>query len=384
MKEMSKTVQKFGQSIFTTISQMAHQYGAINLSQGMPDFDGPLIPRQAASDAILQAKNQQSPAHGLLNFREQIAELYQNYYQLSYCPNQEITITCGATEGLMSSFLAILNPGDEVIVFEPFFDTYLPAIEMCGAIPKVLTLRAPTFSIDFDELENAIGQRTKAILLNFPHNPTGKVLPKHDAEKLAAIAIKNDLYILSDEVYQFLVFDNEKHRPLASYPGLKERTFTISSTGKTLGLTGWRLGWVAAPIALTEAVRLVHQNITFAAARPLQEGASVGLKNLADYLPQFVSSYQQKRDYLYYGLKECGFAPLLPQSSYFILAPVPTKEDDVSFVKKLIHEAKVAAIPCSAFYTQSNEGRSWLRFCFAKEQATLEEAIHRLKSNLHL
>lgn len=384
MKELSKIAKSFEQSVFTTISQLSSSTGSINLSQGMPDFDGPLIPREAAVHAIMSQMNQQSPAHGLLELRQIISNNYQSFYQLDYSPENEITITVGATEGLMSTFLSLLNPLDEVIVFEPFFDTYIPAIKLCGAVPVIQTLHAPTFEIDFNELEKAITKRTKAIVINTPHNPTGKILTQEARHNLANIILKHDLYLISDEVYQFLTYDQLLHTPLAKEEALKDRTFTISSTGKTLGLTGWRVGWVAAPAPLTHLVRMVHQNVTFAAARPLQYGAYHGLSSLSASLASFKQIYQAKRDILFDGLKQAGFSPLLPESSYFIMTPVPTEESDMDFVLRMVHQSKVAAIPCSAFYQKSSEGKRWLRFCFAKEDQTLQEAIVRLKDKLKL
>ncbi len=379
MKETSKIVDSFKESIFTSISQLALDHGAINLSQGVPDFNGPLYPRQYVSQAVLDCQNQQTPAQGLLELRQAVGKNYQKYFNLNYSPQSDITITCGATEGLLSTFLAILNPGDEVIVFEPFFDTYIPVIEMCQAKAIVLTLDAPEFLIDIKKLEEAITPQTKAIVTNYPHNPSGALLSANIVAQLARVVVQHDLYVISDEVYQFLIYDNHQFAPLACHPDLYPRTFTISSSGKTFGFTGWRVGWVAAPPALSRLIRLVHQNTTFAAPRPLQLGACAGFTIFDDYLPEFVATYQKKRDLLFNGLKSIGYQPLLPVSTYFILCPVPTEEDDVTYIRRMITESKVAAIPCSAFYRNSAAGKKWIRFCFAKEDHTLEQGLIQLR-----
>ena len=241
MKPTSFVVNSFKESIFTTITQLAKEKGAINLSQGMPDFDGPQWVRDYAINAIRKGLNQQAPAHGILDLRQSIAEATKKNYGVSYCPTDEVTVTAGATEALFSSIFALVNPGDEVIVIEPFFDTYIPAIKMAGGIPVISTLRAPNFRPNFEELEKLFTPKTKLLILNTPHNPTGTLLTRSELEQLRDLLIKEDCYLLSDEVYEHLIFDNASHIPPASIEGLYERTISVSSTGKTLGLTGWRI-----------------------------------------------------------------------------------------------------------------------------------------------
>ncbi len=378
MKTPSSIISCFEESIFTQISDLALRHHAINLSQGIPEFDGPLFVKQAAIQAILSKFNQQGPASGNLNLREAVSEIYRRHYQLHFDPQSEITITCGATEALFCSLQSILNPGDEVIVFEPFFDTYLPAIQMCHAKAVVQTLYAPDFQIDFDQLKLALSKNTKAMILNYPHNPTGQLLSVEAVQKLADLVDEFDLYVVSDEVYQFLIYDHEAFTPLAKHAKLRERTFTISSTGKSLSFTGWRVGWVAASPQLSSLVRRVHQNVTFAAPNPLQQAAAAGFENYATHLPEFIESYQSKRDLLFNGLQQLGLKPLLPRSTYFILCPVPEGQSDTDFVEKMIRKHRVAAIPCSAFYQHKEIGGQWIRFCFAKEEQTLVQACQRL------
>ncbi len=384
MKSTSRVVKNFKESIFTTITQLATEKGAINLSQGMPDFDGPQWVRDYAINAIRQGQNQQAPAHGIVELRESIADTIKKYYGLSYCPISEITVTTGATEALFSSIMALVNPGDEIIVVEPFFDTYIPAIELAGGIPVITTLKAPEFRLNFDHLRSLFTDKTKLMILNTPHNPTGTILSYDELSQLRDLIVENDCYLISDEVYEHLTYDDQKHLPPATIEGLYDRTITISSTGKTLGLTGWRIGWACAPSEIAHQIRMVHQNNTFSAPRPLQEAMAKGLRRLDDYLPSFRENYTQKRDLLFSGLKDAGLSPIKPSSSYFILCPIPedTDHNSIEFVKKLIEEHGVAAIPCSPFYLTSNEGDRLIRFCFAKKDETLLSAIENLKGKL--
>lgn len=379
MKELSNTASNFKESVFTTISQLARENDAINLSQGMPDFDGPDWVKQYAIDAISSGKNQQAPAHGTLELRESISSKYSRLSSLSYDPNTDITVTAGATEALFSTILALVNPGDEVVIIEPFFDTYIPAIQMAGGIPKIATLLPDSFTLDFEELEKVFSSKTKAIIINSPHNPSGKVLSLEEIEKLSEIILKYDTYVISDEVYEFLTYDKCKHISPASLPSLFDRTIVISSTGKTFGFTGWRIGWACAPQNLTSKIKLVHQNNTFSAPHPFQDAMAKSLYKLEDYVIDFNRSYQSKRDLLFNGLKDSIFEPILPDSTYFILAKVPIKGmKDTDFVKKLIKEHGIAIIPCSPFYAKEIN-YEYVRFCFAKKNETIVKAIETIK-----
>lgn len=377
MKKTNIIVSRFKESIFSTMTKLALENKAINLSQGFPDFDGPEWVRKLAANAVMSGKNQYAPSMGLLPLREAIAGNYSKYYGLKYDPASEIVVTNGATEAIFATCMALLNPGDEVLVLEPFYDSYLASIEMSGAKAIPVTLKAPTFSFDENELKSAINDKTKMLIINNPHNPTGKVFEKSEMLTLGKIAIENDLYLISDEVYEFLTFGCE-HIPTATYEGLKERTITISSTGKTFGLTGWKVGWAAGPAELIKAIHNVHQFTTFCVATPFQAAMAEALANMDDYLKEFRADYTAKRNKLITGLKAAGFDIIEPRGTYFALARLKGNDTDVEYCKKLIVEKKVATIPTSAFYLKSNEGEKLIRFCFAKTDETLTGALKNL------
>ena len=378
MKSFNHTVTNFKESIFTTMTKLANENQAINLSQGFPDFDGPLWVKELAIKAIQDGKNQYAPSMGLLSLREAISELYLTHYNLNYHPSNEVVVTNGATEALFCTCLALLNPGDEVIVFEPLYDSYSASIKMAGAVAVPVTLKLPDFCFDEEELTAAITSKTKMIILNNPHNPTGKVFNENETQFLEELILKNDLYVISDEVYEHLNF-SRKHQPLASIQSLKERTITISSTGKTFGLTGWKIGWAASSPEIIKAIHNVHQFSSFCVAHPLQEAMAFALKNSSQYLVEFQNEYKQKRDYLYEGLKSLGFDVIKPEGTYFIIARLHDLESDVEYCKRMIFEKKVATIPASAFYLKSDEGKKLIRFCFAKKNETLKRALENLK-----
>jgi len=359
------------------MTKLAIQNSAINLSQGFPDFDGPRWLVDLASKAMEEGKNQYAPSPGILPLRTAIAGNYKKYYGLDYDPNSEILVTCGATEAIFCTAMAVLNPGDEAIILEPFYDSYLASIQMAGATVVPVTLHAPDFSLNFEELKMAISPKTKMLILNNPHNPTGKMFTKEEILKIGALAVENDFYILSDEVYEFLTFERA-HVPTACFKNLKERTITISSTGKTFGLTGWKIGWCCAPAEIIKAIHNVHQFTTFCVAHPFQVAMAEALANMDEYLAEFKRDYRKKRDLLVSGLKERGFNVLNPAGTYFTIALLPEGETDVDFCKKLIEEKKVATIPTSAFYIKSDEGSKMIRFCFAKTEETLNSALKNL------
>lgn len=325
--------------------------------------------------------NQYAPFHGTLNLRSEVSRYYQSFYDLQYDLETEVTITVGATEAIYLVITALINPGDEVIVLEPFYDSYVASIKMAGGIPIPVTMHAPDFTIDENELKKAVSLRTKLLILNNPHNPSGKVWSREELEVVSKIVIQNDLYVLSDEVYEFLVFDGLKHIPTATLPEMYDRTITVSSAGKTFGLTGWKIGWICANEKISRACRLVHQYVTFSVSTPMQEAVAQGLTRLTEYLPEFVSTYQQKRDYFMAQLAELGFNFQSPKGTYFMMVPIHTKTQlkDVEFAFELIKERKVATVPPSAFYLKSTEGEGYLRFCFAKKQETLLLAAQNLK-----
>lgn len=381
MKDTALRIADFKDSIFGVISRLAREHGAANLGQGFPDFDGPGWLKDIAYQKMQEGHNQYAPFHGTQNLRQEVSRYYQSYYQLSYDPETEVTITVGATEAIYLVITALINPGDEVIVLEPFYDSYVASIKMAGGTPVPVTMHAPNFEVDIQELERAITPRTKLLILNNPHNPSGKVWTREELLAVSSLAQKNDLYLLSDEVYEFLTFDGVTHIPTATLEGMRDRTITVSSAGKTFGLTGWKIGWICANEKVSRACRLVHQYVTFSVSTPMQEAVAEGLKRLPTYLPEFVSLYQSKRDYFYQELKGLGFEFAKPRGTYFMMVPISAKTnlDDVEYSMKLIKEHKVATVPPSAFYLKSAEGRKYLRFCFAKKEETLKKAAAQLK-----
>jgi len=381
MKETALRIADFKDSIFGVISKLARENNAVNLGQGFPDFDGPNWMKDIANKKMQDGHNQYAPFLGTQNLRQGISDYYRKFYGLNYDSEKEVTVTVGATEAIYLVITALINPGDEVIVLEPFYDSYVASIKMAGGVPIPVTMYAPDFTIDRKELENAITPRTKLIILNNPHNPTGKVWSREELLDVSNFAIKNDLYLLSDEVYEFLLFDGAKHIPTASLDGMLERTITVSSAGKTFGLTGWKIGWICANENISKACRLVHQYVTFAVSTPMQEAVAEGLTKLPDYLPDFVELYKSKRDFFYKELIDLGFEFKIPKGTYFMMVPIGNKTHlrDVDFALKLIQERKVATVPPSAFYLKSTEGERYLRFCFAKREETLKQAALNLK-----
>ena len=377
MKPLNNTVQQFKESIFSTMTKMAIDNKAINLSQGFPDFDGPKWVIDLASKAMNENKNQYAPSMGILPLREAIAHNYKRFYNFEVNPLSEVVVTNGATEAIFCTCMGILNIGDEVIVLEPFYDSYLASIQLAGAKVVPVTLKAPDFNYDLEELKAAISSKTKLLILNNPHNPTGKVFTALEIQEIGELAKKHDFYILSDEVYEFLTFGVE-HKPTATFEDLKERTITISSTGKTFGLTGWKIGWAIGPANIIKAIHNVHQFTSFAVAQPFQWAMAEALVKMDEYLVDFKADYLRKRNLLISGLKERGFNVSNPQGTYFTMAFLPEGENDVDYCKKLIVENKVAAIPTSAFYLKSDEGSRMIRFCFAKKDETLVAALNNL------
>ena len=384
MKDTALRIADFKDSIFGVISRLARENNAVNLGQGFPDFDGPEWLKDIAFKKMQEGHNQYAPFHGTPNLRTEISNYYKKFYNLNYNLESEITVTVGATEAIYVAITALINPGDEVIVLEPFYDSYVASIKMAGGIPVPVTMHAPDFTVDEKELSAAITPKTKLLILNNPHNPTGKVWTKEELSAVSNVVMKNDLYLISDEVYEFLVFDGIKHLPTATIDGMFERTITISSAGKSFGLTGWKIGWICANPKITNACRLVHQYVTFAVSTPMQEAVAEGLKQLPDYLPGFVSLYKEKRDYFYKEMMSLGFEFAIPKGTYFMMAPIGkhTKLKDVDYAMELIREKKVATVPPSAFYLKSTEGEKYLRFCFAKKQETLEAAVKNLRQSV--
>ena len=377
MKPVNPIVDSFKESAFSLLTQLALKENAVNLAQGFPDFEGPEWAIDYAKEALSSGKNQYAPSFGVLPLREAVAKNYSEFYSLNYDPKNEVVITNGATEAIFCAVAALVQPGDEAIVFEPVYDSYVAALKMAGAVIKVVTLKAPEFRYDSAAVEALITSKTKLIFVNNPHNPTGRVASREELAALSRVAVKHDLYVVSDEVYEFLVFDTA-HYPMATFEGMRHRTITISSVGKTLSFTGWKIGWACGPASLIRGLHNAHQFITFCVAHPLQMAIAKALGHMKNYVPQLQKEYRERRDYLVPALTKLGFEVLQPEGSYFALASVPARTTDLAFSKELIEKHKVAVIPTSIFYLQSNEGSRLVRFCFAKKMATLEEAVRRL------
>ncbi len=375
---VAKRLRPYGATVFAGITKRAQEVGAINLGQGFPNFDGPDFVKEAAIDAIRAGHGQYAPTNGIAQLTGLIASRYAALPAIE--ASTWVTVTSGCTEALAATFLGLLEPGDEVILIEPTYDAYPAGLGLAGARPRFLTLRPPDFELDADELNRLVTPATKAIVVNTPHNPSGKVFDRNDLDVIADVCRRHDLVAICDEVYEHMVYEGE-HLSLATWPEMSERTITLSSFGKTFSLTGWKIGWAVAPPQLTNAVRAAHQFLTFATATPLQHAAVAALNAPASYFKELVESYRRKRDLLSAGLTEVGFEVFKPAGTYFLLADHSRfgAKDDVAFVERLIDEFGVAAIPPSAFYHDATEARHLVRFAFCKDEATLAEALERLR-----
>ena len=366
------------------MSALALKTESINLGQGFPDTDGPQEVADAAVQAILHGPNQYPPLPGQPGLRRAIADHQQRFYGLTWDPDSEVLVTAGATEAIAATMLALCDTGDEVITFEPTYDSYSATIKMAGAIEKPVLLNAPDFTFDLSELEAAISPRTRAILVNTPHNPTGKVFGRDELEDIAALAIAHDLVVITDEVYEHMVFDGE-HIPLASLDGMRERTVNISSAGKTFAFTGWKVGWVTATPELRNAIMTAKQFLTFVSAGPLQPAVEVGLQLDDDYFTGLRNDLLHKRDRLQAGLEAAGFDVLACQGTYFLTADirgVAERNDlpntSVEFCLALPEAVGVVAVPSEVFYKTREAGRHFIRFAFCKKDELIDEAIARL------
>lgn len=381
MKTVAQKLVPFGVSIFSEMTQLANAHQAVNLSQGFPDFDGPDWLKEAAVRAIHEGPNQYAPSHGLPALRKAIAEKTRRVYGLDYDADTEVTVLSGATEAIHSCFAGLLDPGDEVILFEPFYDSYPACAAMAGATVRYVPLRWPDMSFDDAALAAAFNERTRFILVNTPNNPSGKVFTRAELERIAELAKKHDTLVLTDEVYEHIIFDGHEHVCVASLPGMRERTVVISSTAKTFSMTGWKIGYVLAPAPLAKAVRSAHQFVTFCSASPLQAAMAEAVARTDDYLPVLAREYEERRRVLHDILRDVGFGVTMPQGTYFILADIRPFgfDDDAQFCRMLTAEHGVATIPASAFYEHKEEGRFLARFAFCKNVETLREAGRRLQ-----
>lgn len=403
---VAERLAPFGTTIFAEMTALAQQHGAVNLSQGFPDFDGPGFVKDAAARAMGAGENQYARMLGVPALNRAVADWFGRATGLEVDPDAQVQVTSGCTEALAAAFLGLVNPGDEVVLFEPYYDSYRACAAMAGAEPKFVALRAapmtpsaslreapPTravgegagsgFAFDEAELRAAFGPRTRAVLVNTPHNPTGKVFTRAELEVIAKLCVEHDVIAITDEVYERLVFEPSRpHVSLASLPGMAERTVVLSSLGKTFSLTGWKIGWAVGPASLIRGVRAAHQFLTFATATPLQHGAAVALSSPEGeaYVAGLVGRYREAREFLCGALEEIGFGVHRPEGTYFVTADHSRFgfADDVSFCRHLTAEIGVAAIPPSVFYSRPELGRSLVRFAFCKKRETLERAVERL------
>jgi N-succinyldiaminopimelate aminotransferase len=376
---LTDRLQGFGTTIFAEMSALAVRTGAVNLGQGFPDTDGPSEVSEAAIQAIRDGHNQYPPVPGILSLRQAVSEHRARFRGQEFDPDSEVLITAGATEALAASMLALTGPGDEVVTFEPYYDSYAAGIAMSGAQRRVVTLRAPDFSFDPDELAAAFTAKTKVLLLNTPHNPTGKVFTREELGFIARLCIEHDVVAVVDEVYEHLVFDGE-HIPLATLPGMAERTLTISSAGKIFSFTGWKIGWACGPEPLVTAVRTAKQFLTFVNGAPFQHAVAVGLRLGDEFFDGYTAEMAAKRTRLCDGLDAAGFEVLRPQGTYFATCDITSLggTDGVEFCLGLPERAGVVAVPSQVFYDNTDAGRRLVRFAFCKKDEVLDEAIERL------
>jgi methionine transaminase len=377
MKLKSK-LPNLGVTIFSEMTRLADENGAINLSQGFPDYAVPPELIALVANHMQQGHNQYAPMQGVQLLRERIAEKVLTLYGAAYDPASEITVTSGATEALFAAITAVVHKDDEVIVLEPAFDSYVPVISLCGGIPVYIQLKFPDYRIPWDEVRNAVSAKTGAIILNFPHNPTGAVLTQEDISCLLEVVRNTDIVIISDEVYEHIIFDGCIHQSMARYPQLAERSYVISSFGKTYHATGWKIGYCLAPADLTKEIQKIHQYLTFASNTPVQYALADFMQHRQVYL-QLSEFYQQKRDRFLYALKGSGFKALPCRGTYFQMLDYSaiTDESDIEFAIRLTKDCGVAAIPPSIFYHRKDDYKV-LRFCFAKKDETLERAAEKL------
>jgi aspartate/methionine/tyrosine aminotransferase len=382
LARMAQRVRPIGVSIFTEMSHLAAEHKAVNLSQGFPDFQAPGWIKEAAQEAIARDVNQYAISSGSARLRRAIARKSERTMGISWHEDREITITNGCTEAIFDIMQALVNPGDEVIVFEPYYDSYVPSIEIASGTPVFVTLRAPDWAFSREELTAAFNSKTRAIIINTPHNPTGKVFTEEELLFIADLCKEHDALAITDEVYEHLVFDGGKHVYMASLPGMRDLTVTMSSASKTFSVTGWKAGWVVAAPDLTDALRRVHQFVTYCSAAPLQEAVAIALEEAETngYYNTLLAEYTPRLDLLQAYLERAGLHPIRPQGTFFIMSDISGLgfDDDVQFARYMTAEVGVACIPPSAFYSTSDDGKRLARWCFAKRDETLHAAGERL------
>ena len=380
-KITSEKADRFSESVIREMTRLAQLHGAVNLAQGFPDFPAPLEIKEAACRAIMDDINQYAITWGAKSFRNAIALKTRSYLGIEIDPEREITVTCGSTEAMIASLLAIINPGDEVVIFEPFYENYGPDTILSGAIPRYVTLRSPDWNFDPAELEAAFNEKTKAIIINTPNNPTGKVFSRQELEFIAALCIKWNAIAVTDEIYEHILYDGWAHCAIATLDGMRERTITINGLSKTYSVTGWRVGYAIGPPHLTEAIRKVHDFLTVGAAAPMQEAGVRALALPPGYYSELARAYQRRRDLLVEGLHAAGFECFTPRGAYYIMADISPlgADNDLEFTRYLVKDVGVAVVPGSSFFHDSSGGFRYIRFCFCKKDETLQAASERLR-----
>jgi aminotransferase len=378
---ISYKAEQFTESVIREMTRQAQLHGAINLAQGFPDFSAPEEIKLAACDAIMADINQYAITWGAKTFRDAIAEKTSWYLGMEVDPEREITVTCGSTEAMMAALMAIVNPGDEVVVFEPFYENYGPDAILSGATPRFVPLHPPDWSIDAGELAAAFNNHTKAVIINTPNNPTGKVFSREELELIGEQCHKWNAIAVTDEIYEHILYNGKRHVAIATLDGMQDRTITINALSKTYSVTGWRVGYTIAPAAITQAIRKVHDFLTVGAAAPLQEAGARALRLPRSYYSELSTLYAERRDRILAVLKEVGFRFNDPDGAYYIMADIRPfgYDDDMKFAEFLVKEIGVAVVPGSSFYHKPEMGRTQVRFCFCKRDETLVAARDRLK-----
>ncbi len=380
----SARAASFTESVIREMTRLAMEHEAINLAQGFPDFPAPEEVKEAARLAIAEDRNQYPVTWGERELREAIAEKYRRAYGMAVDPDRHVCVTCGSTEAMISAILGVLDPGDEVVIFEPFYENYGPDTVLAGAVPRYVALREPDWSFDEEELRRAFSDRTRGIVVNSPNNPTGKVFSRQELELIAELCQRHDVVAFTDEVYEHITYDGTRHVPLATIPGMEDRTVTVSALSKTYAVTGWRVGWAVAPEPLARGIRTVHDFLTVGAPTPLQHAGAVALRLPEAYYEAMGREYGERRDLMMAVLAEAGFKALPPRGAYYVMADASGLgfEDDAALALHMVRDVGVAVVPGSSFLSRPELGRHVVRFAFCKRLETLREAGERMRSRL--
>jgi len=374
----------FTESVIREMTRLALRHNAVNLAQGFPDFPAPRVLKEAAARAIAEDRNQYAVTWGAEPLRRAIAASYRRFYGMEVDADAEVTVVCGSTEGMISALLATTNPEDEVILFEPFYENYGPDTDLCSATRRYVRLYPPDWKFDLEELRRAFSPKTKAIVVNNPHNPTGKVFTADELMQISGLCLEFGALCITDEIYEHITYDGAQHIPMAAFPWMRDRTVTVSSASKTYSVTGWRVGWVTAPPEITAAIRKVHDFLTVGAPAPLQHAVAEALALPDEYYEELKASYAKRRRILVDGLRRAGFACEPPAGAYYVMADIRSAgfEDGDELCRRLPERAGVAAVPGSSFFDKKAAGAAWIRFCFCKKYETLEEAGRLLVERL--